>query len=209
MVLQAVGRKTEEGINKSIVPYDRQKGLLIVECIGTNDFRGGVWDGNSDKIGSWNNACHTHKQEAIKSASRAFDDPFHSGGLCGNNFGWQRRPKTDRVDHVAKVLGQLDAKFRRTVLKRNPGKLEICASWIVMIRKHLQNQCVVAVYFRQDHVPDIPGLRFPSASFSLHHFFGPGQTWAVQRQNMLPPLKRSCPARFHRLGRCFVSGAWG
>lgn len=95
VILQAIGRETEESIDEPVVTHDRQKRLFVVQRVSPDQFRRGVRHGDADQVFARLDACRPYELESIAGAPSPLDDPFQSFRLGPDDGVRQSDPITE------------------------------------------------------------------------------------------------------------------
>lgn len=100
VVLQTICCQTKECIDEPIVPNDCQKRLLVVQCVGSDNFGCSIRNIDPYKIISRDDTIDLNKGEPVSRASGKLDYPFHTFRLCGDDALWQSSSESERVNHI-------------------------------------------------------------------------------------------------------------
>jgi len=132
MALQRVAGKTREDVEEPVVTQFREQGLLIRQCVLSNDARCGIWNARPNQTLARQESVGLHGEKFILRRAGTEDDPEHRlwcrvahtlGKLCSIS-------KT--VNDVPKILGELNTDLlcrRCNILTR---KLNSPVPWLAL-----------------------------------------------------------------------------
>src|SRR5690606_15337262 len=132
----AIRCEPQEGVDQAIVPDDRQQGLLIVQCVSPDEFRGRIRYCDANQVLPRAYAVGADELEPIRRPSGSLDDPFATLRLRVSYARRQRGAVSDGVDDVPKVIGKDDFEFFGLRLELGPAPHELGQPLTIMIEEY-------------------------------------------------------------------------
>ena len=104
MVLKAVGRETQESVDQSILAQDGQQRLFVVECIGPDQLRHSIGEGDGRLVLAGRDTIDLDQSKRVDGTTCQLDHPLHTFGLCLDNACGQLRPKPKGIEQIAQIF---------------------------------------------------------------------------------------------------------